>query len=63
MSLVLLLYCRELRKVADKGKPGGVLRPGRSELLQLAYHNSLPFIGVFSVDPVHQEVVKGRVGI
>jgi hypothetical protein len=39
-------FCRELRKVADKGGTGAVARPTRPELLQLAYHNSLPFIGI-----------------
>jgi hypothetical protein len=38
---------RELRKVAYTDKTDAVRRPGRPELLQLAYHNSLPFVGQF----------------
>ena len=43
--LSLHVLFRELRKVVDDGRTGGIVRPGRPELLQLAYHNSLPFVG------------------
>ena len=43
------LFLKELKKVVVT-KEGEVLRPTRSELRQLAYHNSLPFIGFGFLD-------------
>eukprot|EP00090_Calanus_glacialis_P046412 TRINITY_DN9101_c0_g1_i2.p1 TRINITY_DN9101_c0_g1~~TRINITY_DN9101_c0_g1_i2.p1 ORF type:complete len:255 (-),score=45.61 TRINITY_DN9101_c0_g1_i2:486-1250(-) len=43
------LFLKELKKVVVT-KPGEVLKPTLQELKQLAYHNSLPFIGFGFLD-------------
>lgn len=43
------LFLKELKKVVIT-KPGEVLKPTFQELKQLAYHNSLPFIGFGFLD-------------
>jgi hypothetical protein len=43
------LFLKELKKVVIT-KPGEVLKPTLQELKQLAYHNSLPFIGFGFLD-------------
>jgi len=44
-----MLFLKELKKVVPIGK-GLLLKPSRGELRQLAYHNSLPFIGFGFLD-------------
>jgi len=43
------LFLKELKKVVVT-KEGEILKPTRAELKQLAYHNSLPFIGFGFLD-------------
>ena len=43
------MFLKELKKVVSS-KEGGDLRPSYGELKQLAYHNSLPFVGFGFLD-------------
>ena len=65
MRNIFFKYCfvlfRELRKVVDDGRTGGIVRPGRPELLQLAYHNSLPFVGKTGITAVADRPASLRI--
>ena len=44
------MFLKELKKVVSSNKEGGDLRPSYQDLKQLAYHNSLPFVGFGFLD-------------